>query len=446
MRARTVPATLSSRARGARPAGPFSTADHVAVSILWLALYAQWLTVVPTIVPDQVASILGPYSAFREGISGSIIAAGAAVALVVTPVAGALSDRLQAAHGRRRPFLVSGIVAASIALALLVPFGSGSNLLLYALAILNLQFWWNWAAGPYAGLIPDVVPAAAQSTASGWMNVMSIFGTILGNALVAALYRPGRVLPVIVAFIALNLACLALTLRGVREPAGAGRPFDRRGFVRSFYLEPRAHQNFYWVLLTRLLANMGIWSVFTFLLFYLESVVGIARITAAQLLPGLLGMGAVLAIPASLVGTRLSDRYGIVRLVRITNWIMAAAALCYVLIAWHPRLTLVAPVVLAFSAAYGAYGAVDWALALKVLPSGQNSGKDMGIWHIAMVLPQMLGPAATGWLITAVKTAASERLAYAVAFALAALWFTLAALLVGHVRLALPAEVPGDAA
>lgn len=448
MRARTAPATRSPQARGARSARPFSTADHIAVSILWLALYAQWLTVVPTIVPDQVAGILGPHSAFREGISGSIIAAGAAVALVITPVAGALSDRLRTARGRRRPFLVSGIAAASIALALLVPFGPGSSILLYALAILNLQFWWNWAAGPYAGLIPDAVPAAAQSTASGWMNAMSIVGTILGNALVAALYRPGRMLPVIAAFVALNLTCLALTLRGVREPiaVGAGRPFDLRGFVRSFYLEPRTHRNFYWVLLTRLLANMGIWSVFTFLLFYLESVVGIERMAAARLLPGLLGAGAVLAIPASLAGTRLADRHGIVRLVRITSWIMAAAALCYVLIAMHPRLVLVVPVVLAFSAAYGAYGAVDWALALNVLPSGQDSGKDMGIWHIAMVLPQMLGPAATGWLITAIRTAASERLAYAVAFALAALWFALAALLIGRVRLAVRTEAPGDAA
>jgi Na+/melibiose symporter-like transporter len=435
------------RSRGTRPAEPFSTADHVAVSVLWLALYAQWLAVVPIIVPDQIAGMVGPHSALKEGLSGTIIAAGAAVALVVTPIAGALSDRLRAAHGRRRPFLLSGILAASIALALLAPFGPGGSILLYALAILNLQFWWNWAAGPYAGLIPDVVPTAAQATASGWMNVMSILGTILGNALVSALYRPGRMLPVIGAFVVLNLACLAVTMRGVREPAasGAEHPFALRDFIRSFYLEPRAHRNFYWVLITRLLANMGIWSVFTFLLFYLESVVGIERATAAKLLPGLLGMGAVLAMPASLVGVRLADRHGVVGLVRITSWIMAAAAMCYVLIALHPRLALVVPVVLMFSAAYGAYGAVDWALALQVLPSGRDAGKDMGIWHVSMVLPQMLGPAATGWLITAIMTAASARLAYAAAFALAALWFTLAALLVGRVRLAAQTEIPCDA-
>jgi MFS family permease len=103
-------------------------------------------------------------------------------------------------------------------------------------------------------------------------------------------------------------------------------------------------------------------------------------------------------------------------------------------------------VVLMFSAAYGAYGAVDWALALQVLPSGRDAGKDMGIWHVSMVLPQMLGPAMAGWLIAAIKTAASGRLAYAVAFAVAAAWFALSALLVGRVRPPLQAEFPGDAA
>jgi hypothetical protein len=75
---------------------------------------------------------------------------------------------------------------------------------------------------------------------------------------------------------------------------------------------------------------------------------------------------------------------------------------------------------------------------LKVLPAGQDAGKDMGIWHVSMVVPQILGPAAMGWMISAIEAAASARVAYAVAFAIAALWFAPAALLVNCVRL--PAE------
>jgi len=107
---------------------------------------------------------------------------------------------------------------------------------------------------------------------------------------------------------------------------------------------------------------------------------------------------------------------------------------------------LVVPVALVFSAAYGAYQSVDWALALEVLPTGSSAGKDMGIWHISMVLPQILGPAGTGWMLSWVKGFAGAGPAYVVAFAIAAAWFVLAAWLVSRVRLAPGAAVAVAAA
>ena len=93
-------------------------------------------------------------------------------------------------------------------------------------------------------------------------------------------------------------------------------------------------------------------------------------------------------------------------------------------------------IALVYFSGWGAYQAVDWALALRVLPKSEAAGKDMGIWHVALVLPQILGPASTGWIITGAKWAVSARFAYTLAFAIAALWFSLSALLIGRVRLA----------
>jgi Na+/melibiose symporter-like transporter len=415
--------------------GRFALMDQIAVSLLWLALFANWLTVVPVIVPDQIAAILGPDPAAKEGIAGSIQAIGAFVALVIAPLAGALSDRTRHAKGRRRPFLIAGMVGSCVALALLVPFGAGSNILLYALAVLNLQFWWNVACGPYAGLIPDVVPPPDQARSSAWMNIMSILGTFLGNGVAVVLYAHGRPGPAIAGLILINLACLALTLWRVQESpaAGAGRPFAIAPFLRSFWLNPSRHRNFYRVLVTRLFANLGVWSVLTFLLFYLRDVIGVAE--PAKVLPMLLGFGALLGIPASLVAARLAERHGIVAVVRATSWMMALAAILYVLLALHPHIVLTAPVFLVFFAGWGAYQAIDWALALRVLPQSQDAGKDMGIWHVALVLPQILGPALTGWIISGARWAVSARFAYTLAFAIAALWFSLAALFVARVRL-----------
>ena len=78
------------------------------------------------------------------------------------------------------------MVGTCIGLALLVPFGPAAASCFTRSAILNLQFWWNWACGPYAGLIPDVVPAGHQASASAWMNIMSILGTFTGNGIAVA--------------------------------------------------------------------------------------------------------------------------------------------------------------------------------------------------------------------------------------------------------------------
>jgi hypothetical protein len=287
-----------------------------------------------------------------------------------------------------------------------------------------------------------VVPARDQARASAWMNILSILGTFVGNGIAVLLYTHGRPAAAIAGLVAINLACLWLTLKGVREPpvTGPRRRFELGPFIRSFWLSPGAHPSFYWVLVTRLFANLGVWSVLTFLLFYLRDVIGVAE--PDKILPMLLGAGALLGIPASLVAARLTERHGILAIVKTTSWMMAAAALAYVVIALHPRLALTVPVFLVYFAGWGAYQAVDWALALRVLPQSEAAGKDMGIWHVALVLPQVLGPVSTGWIITGAKLAVSARFAYSIAFAIAALWFSLSAILVARVSLAPQKRAP----
>ncbi len=413
-------------------------AFHVYVSLLWFAFSAQWTTLLSVIIPDQVANIVGPEAANKEGLSGSVLGAGAIVALFVAPLAGALSDRARSASGRRRPFLISGVLGSCVGLMILAPFGRGSSLILYTLAFLNLTFWWNWMAGAYAGLIPDVVPDRDQNLASAWINIMTAIGTGLGNFLVAVLYTPDHPMTVFAAFVALSLACLGLTLKHVKEPpaAGADDTFAIRRFLRSFVISPRAHPNFYWVLVTRFFVNMGVWSISALLLFYTQDVIGLAQ--AANVLPALNAAGAILSIPASLCAVWLSARYGLVPIVQAASWIMAFATICYVLIPLQPHFVSFAATVLVFSLAWGAYQAVDWALALKVLPSAAGAGKDMGIWHIAFVLPLVIGPVFTGWLVSYLKLVVSTGVAYMGAFAIAALWFALAAALVVRLRLRRP--------
>jgi len=95
------------------------------------------MTVVPVLVPAQVAEMLGRDAALKEGVAGSVIASGAFIAMVVAPLAGALSDRCSAKQGRRRPFLVAGVFGTSVALVWLASFNGAGSVWLYTLAFLH---------------------------------------------------------------------------------------------------------------------------------------------------------------------------------------------------------------------------------------------------------------------------------------------------------------------
>ncbi|MGH3562591.1 MAG: MFS transporter [Mycobacterium sp.] len=403
----------------------------IAISALWLALNAQWLTIPVTVIPQAVNSVVPRHP---ELWAGFVVGAGAVVATVVPPLAGALSDRSRNASGRRRRYLIFGVLASCVALVL---FGWAESASLAALtaAFLMLQFWWNWAAGPFAGLIPDVVPPKQHDQASGWLNALTIVGAIVGAAALWT-YRPGHPWPMIVVFVALSIACLGVTLTWTREPTpGAPPPWPGLArFARSFYLPLADNRDFYLVLLTRLLNNMGVWSVLTFLVLYLQFVVGLQADTATQLMAALTAAGALLAIVGSLGATRMIRRLGVVRTVQTSSWVMALTAAGYTLIAVEPRVTFVVALVLLYGVASGVFGASDWALALAVLPRGQDAGKDFGIWHVCLVLPQVIGPISTGVLITAASHVVSRPFAYGLAFGIAAAWFIAASVLVGWIR------------
>src|SRR5713101_9300774 len=152
--------------------------DQFFISCLWLAYNAQWVVMLPIVLPDQIAAIVGP--ARKELYNGLIPAIGATMSLLITPVAGALSDRSRSPFGRRRPFLLTGGLINILCLLAIAGFGRGSSIWLFMLVYMGVQFGCNWMGGPYAGLIPDVVPKSQRGSASGWMAVMQALGTVLG--------------------------------------------------------------------------------------------------------------------------------------------------------------------------------------------------------------------------------------------------------------------------
>jgi MFS family permease len=414
-----------------RPRSRRNDRDHILLSCFWLAYNFEWGALLPVVLPSQIAAIVG--DARKELFNGLIPAAGAALSLVVTPLAGALSDRSRNRIGRRRPFLAVGTVINIVFLLLLARIGAGGGVGLFLLAYLGVQLGSNWAGGPYAGLIPDLVPAKQRGQASGWMALMTAMGTLLGVAAAGALIT-GHGYEAIYLTIAATLAVLgAVTVLGVKEKplAEPPPPFRARDFAASFLLRGAPYRDFYLVLLTRTLVMMGIYSVFTFFEFFLKDVV--RSVNPVRDASYLIGIIIAAGIPTSLLAGALSDRFGRKPLVYWSGGLMALASLLFIGVGVHPSLAAMFGIGALFGVGYGAYQAVDWALAIDVLPQGESAAKDMGIWHVSLVLPQVLAPAVTGLILSSFK-ARSLLLGYTVVFACTALWFILGTVFVRPIR------------
>jgi MFS family permease len=318
-------------------------------------------------------------------------------------------------------------------LLLLARIGAGGSIVLFLLAYLGVQLGANWAGGPYAGLIPDLVPPKQRGQASGWLALMTAAGTLLGVTAAGALIV-GRGYEPIYLVIAATLAILAaVTIFGVKEtPLGeAPAPIGVRAFAASFLLRGPQYRDFYFVLFTRALVTMGIYSVFTFFQFFLKDVVhSESPVRDASYLVGII---IAAGIPTSLLAGAISDRTGRKPLVYLSGGSMALASLLFIGVGLAPSLAAMYWIGALFGIGYGAYQAVDWALAIDVLPPGGAAAKDMGIWHVSLVLPQVLAPALTGAVLTALKPA-SLLLGYTVVFALTAIWFILGTVFVRQIR------------
>jgi MFS family permease len=112
---------------------------------------------------------------------------------------------------------------------------------------------------------------------------------------------------------------------------------------------------------------------------------------------------------------------------------MALASVIFIAVSLFPSMAFTFAVGALFGFGYGAYQAVDWALAIDVLPGGEDAAKDMGIWHVALVLPQILAPAITGLTLNALKSS-SLLLGYTVVFVLTAVWFVLGTVFVRQIK------------
>ncbi|HTE21178.1 MAG TPA: MFS transporter, partial [Armatimonadota bacterium] len=288
----------------------FTTLDQFFLSCLWLGYNLQWGALLAIVLPSQIQAMVGPDK--KELYNGILGAIGAMAALFVTPIAGALSDRSRSPMGRRRPFLIVGAIINAVFLLYLARFGAGGHFWLFLLGYIGIQFGCNWLGGPYAGMIPDVVPADMVGRASGWQALMNAAGFLIGAVAAGSLIRGSNYWPIYLLILVCMSASLAVTVLGTRERPIPGKPepFKLGAFIRSFWLDPKTHRNFYWVLITRGFQAMGVYSIFTFFQYFLADVIRVPKDQVETQTGYLIAIIIAMGIPTSIIAGALSDKHG----------------------------------------------------------------------------------------------------------------------------------------
>ncbi|GAC1347111.1 MAG: hypothetical protein NVSMB27_11830 [Ktedonobacteraceae bacterium] len=201
------------------------------------------------------------------------------------------------------------------------------------------------------------------------------------------------------------------------------------GILRLFDFNPRRDPDFAWVLLTRLVMMLGIYTVQDFLQFYMHDAVRAPH--PEQQTTNFIIILSLTSLFSALAAGWLSDRFGRKRMVYVSGGFMALVGLIFII-------TQSLPIVLAagaiFGIGYGAYVSVDWALVADVLPSHKNYARDMGVWNISLSLPQVIAPIIGGPLIDSFTRSGQPVLGFQILFAMSIAYCLIGTVTVRYIR------------
>ena len=360
------------------------------LSLANLGLWMGYFGPLQVLLPRQAEQLSGVDKTTALGI---VTGAGALVAVLAGPVAGALSDATTARTGRRHTWIAAGALLGGAGLVLL----AGQRTLLgLTLAWCVAQAGLNTLQAGLTAIVPDRTPVRQRGVVSGWAGLTQSIGVVVGVLLVTAVVTGTTGGYLLIGLLAV-LTAVPFVLATPDPAVRAGVPrVTLHGLLAVFRFSPRANPDFAWAWATRFLVQLGNAMATLYLLYFLRDRVRHDSPEDGLLLLILVYTGAT--VLTVVVGGVVSDRTGRRKpSVILSGYVMAAAA---TLLALWPTWTgaLIAAAVLGLG--FGVYLSVDQALITQVLPSAQDRARDLGVINIANSAPQVLGPALAFPIVT----------------------------------------------
>jgi len=371
----------------------FRAGDYVRITVLGFGISALWSSLHTVLLQVRLLDFVAESQ--KNTYLGLLTFTGLVLAMLVQPVAGALSDRSAFAWGRRRPFVLLGML---LTVCLLFGIGLATSYLALFVVYCLMQVSSNTAQGPFQGLIPDLVPPERRGSASGVKSLLEILGgaaLLYPVALLLDRYARGGSPWLWLALGLLAAILLGLTLftvLSVSEQAAVATTVPRANPFGSFRINLRQERPFAWFLLSRFLVFMGFTALQTFALYFLRDVTGIENPAGATAQFSIVAAAAMVltALPAG----RLSDRVGR-RPIIVTSGVVGAAAIGLVFL-FRQNYPLILACAGLIGISFGAFLGTDWALATDLV-AGSEAARYLGLANLAnaggAAAARLIGPA-----------------------------------------------------
>lgn len=354
--------------------------NHIKINILGFSLTALGNCLAGIILPLLVLGLVAEQQ--KNFYLGLLIFSGLLLAMLIQPLAGALSDCSRFRWGRRRPFIFAGIAP----MLLIVPsIGLIETYAALFLIYCLLQISSNVAQASWQGLIPDLVPETKRGLASGVKGLIEILGAIIGIQVIGYLVSerfgggPEVGLWISLGVLALFLLiALLVTVLTVKERPAAVYPQQslKQNLSEAFKIDTRSTPGFVPFLLSRFLFLMPLIMLRTFGLYFLRDMVQVEDpVTAVANLTVIIGICLLIAAyPAG----RLADSIGR-RPIVIGSGILGVVAI-FMLLLGDYTLVLVAAGLLGI--ANGGFMSANWAMATDLAGKGEEA-RYLGIANLA---------------------------------------------------------------
>ena len=374
----------------------------VMLNLLWLPLTFQDTALLTIAVPATTIRLAPANHVFVLAALASIAAL---ATMLVPPLSGWLSDARRRRGGRRRSFVIGGIV---IDVAALIGLAYASTLPMFAFLLVMATLGSNVALSAYQAVLPESVPRRHWGAVSGVRGVATLAGSVIGFA-VAGL-APSPQITFLAAAAAMALG--GLSMLGIREGAYGN---EEHAHVRDWH-------DFVVVFTARVLVFFGLTLLQTFVLFYFRDVQKIANPSAGTALYAFATIaGAVLS---SVFLGLLSDRAPRKIVTALAGASMTVATIGFAI---APELRWMLPFAVLFGIGFGGVISSGWAMAMDAIPKLRDVGRDLGLWGIATSAPNVVAPLVGGWLIGLFH---GTRPGYQAVFGLSGASFALASLVV----------------